>query len=179
MQKIYLGGGCFWGLQAYFDLLEGVVSTRVGYANSVTNNPSYKEVCSGRTGAVEALELVYDETILELDSSRAGRFSKDGVPDCLLGRFFSVIDASALNFQGNDRGTQYRSGIYALEEGTIECAREFVHRYIAPQYAPKAVVTEIAKLENFYAAEEYHQKYLEKNPHGYCHIDINMATKPL
>ena len=179
MQKIYLGGGCFWGLQAYFDLLEGVVSTRVGYANSSVENPSYKEVCSGRTGAVEALELVYDETILELDYSKAGQFSKDGVPDCLLGRFFSVIDASALNFQGNDRGTQYRSGIYALEEGTLKRAREFVHRYIAPQYAPKKVVTEIAKLENFYAAEEYHQKYLEKNPHGYCHIDINMATKPL
>lgn len=196
--RIYLAGGCFWGVQAYFDLVEGVLDSQVGYANahphalqnhalqSPNQNPSqtlsYEMVCSGLSGAVEAVEIDFDEGILPLDS--------------VFARFFSIINPTSLNRQGNDIGTQYRSGIYALDERILARAKEFIASKIAPQIALKAslrisplrtpslatplqIATEVLPLANFTPAESYHQKYLAKNPNGYCHIDISRALEPL
>ncbi len=162
-QTIYLAGGCFWGVQGYFDLLEGVLSSQVGYANSKVESPSYQQVCSGVTQAVEAVEITFDSTLLSLE--------------VLLKRFFSIIDPFALNYQGNDVGTQYRSGIYTNEEKMLEEIEGFVNA-LQKQYSKK-IVTEVSLLENFYLAETYHQKYLAKNPNGYCHIDLSAALREI
>ncbi len=160
MEIIYLAGGCFWGMQGYFDKLHGVVDSKVGYANSKIENPTYKIVCSGISGAVEALELHYNENI-SLNE--------------IIGRFLSIINPCSLNFQGNDIGTQYRNGIYFIKESDrnviIECLSKWEKKNNLK------AVTEVLKLQNFYIAESYHQKYLEKNPNGYCHIDTSLALK--
>lgn len=157
MKEIYLAGGCFWGVEAYFRRLEGVVSTEVGYANGDVENPSYEMVCRGNTGHAETVYIVYDEKKTSLKK--------------LLDSFWHIIDPTSLNKQGNDRGTQYRSGIYYTSDEDyrmiMESLREEAEKYDRP------IVTEVKKLENYFKAEEYHQKYLEKNPNGYCHIDLN------
>lgn len=184
--QIYLAGGCFWGVQAYFDLVAGVRQTRVGYANAkfqYIENLSYEVVCSGLSGAVEAVEIDFDEEVLSLDS--------------VLARFFSIINPASVNRQGNDIGSQYRSGIYAIDEQILERAKEFIAQKITPKVILKtplailsnsslansatllSVATEVLPLSNFTSAESYHQKYLAKNPNGYCHIDISRALKPL
>lgn len=162
-QTIYLAGGCFWGVQGYFDQLKGVIESQVGYANSQVESPTYKQVCSGATNAVETLKLTFDEKILSLEE--------------VLARFFSVIDPFALNYQGNDIGTQYRSGIYTQDSKMLEAIQKFVESY--QKKLPRTIVTEVGELNNFYAAEPYHQKYLMKNPQGYCHIDLSAALRPL
>lgn len=164
LQNLYLGGGCFWGLQKYFDLLDGVVSTQVGYANSTLQNPSYKEVCSGSTNAVETVSVVFEDNIISLEE--------------ILYRFFAVVDPTALNYQGNDRGTQYRNGIYSNDTKLLKKVQTFIQKHIAPNYK-QPIVTEVQPLQNFYKAEEYHQSYLDKNPFGYCHINVLEALKPL
>lgn len=161
MAVIYLAGGCFWGIQGYFDKLKGTLSSQVGYANSAVRNPSYEFVCSGNSRAVEALELYYDENLLPLRE--------------IVGRFLSIINPCALNFQGNDIGTQYRNGVYFVRESDESIIRESLRQW-EKKHNAKAV-TEIEQLQNFYPAESYHQKYLEKNPLGYCHIDIESALK--
>lgn len=159
MAVIYLAGGCFWGMQGYFDRLKGVLDSSVGYANSKIANPSYELVCSGASGAVETLKLKYDESALPLRE--------------IIERFLSIIDPCALNYQGNDKGTQYRNGVY-YEDSKSECViRECLKKW--EQGQNRKAVTEILPLANFYEAESYHQKYLEKNPSGYCHIDIESA----
>lgn len=169
--QIYLAGGCFWGVQAYFDLLRGVESTRVGYANaqeSALKNLSYEVVCSGLSGAVEAVEIAFDEEVLPLDE--------------VLARFFSIIDPVSVDRQGNDIGSQYRSGIYAQDLHILDVASEFITRFITPKVAlhtSKQIATEVLPLRNFTPAESYHQKYLANNPNGYCHIDISKALKPI
>lgn len=167
--RIYLAGGCFWGVQAFFDLVAGVKQTRVGYANAhsyALRDLSYEMVCSGLSGAVEAVEIDFDCEVLPLDS--------------VLKRFFSIIDPTSVNQQGNDIGSQYRSGIYALDERILAQAREFIAHNITPKItANKSIATEILPLANFTPAESYHQKYLAKNPNGYCHIDIRQALEPL
>lgn len=160
-QTIYLAGGCFWGVQGYFDLLKGVIFSQVGYANSKVESPSYPLVCSGSTDAVEALELVFENEILSLDK--------------ILTHFFGIIDPFALNYQGNDFGTQYRSGIYAKDLELLNKVQKFVTA-LQKQLSQK-IVTEIQMLTNFYPAESHHQKYLEKNPKGYCHIDLSKALE--
>lgn len=170
--QIYLAGGCFWGVQAYFDLVRGVESTRVGYANahdSALNNLNYEVVCSGLSGAVEAVEITFDEGVLPLDE--------------VLTHFFSIIDPLSVNRQGNDIGSQYRSGIYARDLRLLNMAREFIARFVVPKIAPKVasnqIATEILHLRNFTPAESYHQKYLAKNPNGYCHINISKALQTI
>lgn len=166
--QIYLAGGCFWGVQAYFDLLGGVESTRVGYANahdSALNNLNYEVVCSGISGAVEAVEITFDERVLPLDE--------------VLTRFFSIIDPLSVNRQGNDIGSQYRSGIYARDLHILNMAREFIARFVVPKVASNQIATEILPLRNFTPAESYHQKYLANNPNGYCHIDISKALRAI
>ncbi|GAB0174046.1 peptide-methionine (S)-S-oxide reductase MsrA [Helicobacter trogontum] len=161
MAVIYLAGGCFWGIQGYFDRMHGVIETAVGYANSRITNPSYELVCSGSSGAVESLKLEYDDKILTLHE--------------ITERFLSIIDPCALNFQGNDKGTQYRSGVYYIDMGDKSIIQECLKQW-EEKHSLKTV-TEVLPLANFYLAEAYHQKYLAKNPSGYCHIDIDFALQ--
>lgn len=163
MRKIYLAGGCFWGIQGYFTRVAGVLESSVGYANSRIANPSYELVCSGISGAVEALELVYDEKRLGLGE--------------IVDRLLSIIDPSALNYQANDIGTQYRNGVYYLQEYSSDEAviQERIHAW--EERSGRKAVTEILPLQNFYLAESYHQNHLQANPHGYCHIDIEAALR--
>ncbi|RAX54038.1 peptide-methionine (S)-S-oxide reductase [Helicobacter sp. 16-1353] len=155
--EIYLAGGCFWGIEAYFGYIKGIKETDVGYANSKIPNPSYEMVCSGQTGATECVRLVYDANIITLEQ--------------ILGEFFSIIDPTTINKQGNDIGTQYRSGIYFVNPNDEQIIKDFIIK-IAPNYT-KQIVTEVSRLENYYKAESYHQQYLRKNPSGYCHIDLS------
>ncbi|MDL2220412.1 peptide-methionine (S)-S-oxide reductase MsrA [Eubacteriales bacterium OttesenSCG-928-N14] len=161
MNTIYLAGGCFWGVEAYIMQLGGVVHTKVGYANSNTPNPSYELVCTGTTGATETVKVDYDAKILPLSQ--------------LLDAFFLVIDPTTLNRQGPDAGTQYRSGIYYVDEADAPVITSAIARVQAQYNQP--VVTEVMALGNFYPAEEYHQHYLQKNPGGYCHIDLSKAKE--
>lgn len=158
MKEIYLAGGCFWGIQAYFDNINGVVNTVVGYANGITENPTYEKVCKGDTKHAETLCIQYNEKIIDLYK--------------ILDYYWKVIDPTSLNKQGEDKGNQYRTGIYfnnIIDLNTIKISLENIQK----KHKNK-VVTEICELLCFYPAEEYHQKYLEKNPNGYCHIDLNL-----
>lgn len=154
MALIYLAGGCFWGLEHYFSGVSGVVSTQAGYANGRTDNPTYEEVCTGKTGFAETVRLEYNPDILPLSF--------------LLELYFQAINPTTLNRQGADEGDQYRTGIYYIEEkdkDTIQASLEGLNlRFSEP------IVVESMPLQNFYIAEEYHQKYLENRPGGYCHI---------
>lgn len=154
LNEMYLAGGCFWGLQHYFDCVNGVVETEVGYANAVVPCPSYQLVCTGTTGAAETVRVVYDTDVIPTDS--------------ILRLFFDAIDPTTVNRQGNDRGTQYRSGIYVKTQQDLKEAEKFVQAEQKLYRVPLAV--EVLPLENFWPAEEYHQKYLDTNPGGYCHI---------
>ena len=154
-KKIYLAGGCFWGTDHLFSLVDGVVKTAAGYANSKVAYPSYEEVCTGRTGAAETVEVVYDDT-------------KVGLTD-LLSIYFRSIDPTTLNRQGNDIGTQDRTGIYYTDPADLPAIEAFVAAVQRRHTEPLAV--EVGPLVNFYPAELYHQEYLYKNPQGYCHVD--------
>jgi methionine-S-sulfoxide reductase len=155
MKTIYFAGGCFWGAEKYLSLIPGVVSTECGYANGHTENPTYEDVCQRDTGHAETVKVVFDPMKISLGF--------------LLDRFYDAIDPTTLNRQGGDIGTQYRTGVYythqsdkAIALGSLASVQK---RHTLP------IVVEVLPLENYYAAEEYHQKYLEKNPDGYCHID--------
>lgn len=155
-RTIYLAGGCFWGCQKYFDLMDGVVETEVGYANGPTANPSYEEV-KHHAGHAETVRIVYAPARLPLRR--------------LLDDYFRVIDPTSVNKQGEDEGVQYRTGIYYVDEADLSVIRPALAD-LARQY-DKPLAIELKPLENFYSAEEYHQKYLEKNPNGYCHIHFD------
>ena len=155
VKEIYFAGGCFWGVEKYFSSIPGVVKTCVGYANGSTESPSYEEVCSKNTGHAETVKVSYDDDITSLNH--------------LLHMFYEVIDPTSVNRQGNDRGTQYRSGIYYVTPEDEPEIRRSIDELQKKYSSPLAV--EVMPLENFYRAEEYHQKYLDKNPSGYCHIN--------
>ena len=157
MKTIVLAGGCFWGVEEYFSRIDGVLATKVGYANGETENPSYEEVCSGITGFAEAVYIEYDEDIIDLEG--------------ILDRYFRIINPTLLNRQGPDIGSQYRTGIYYSnpEDRDRILARLNLER---DKYSSK-LITEVEELINFYDGEDYHQDYLKKNPGGYCHIDMN------
>lgn len=155
MKTIYLAGGCFWGMQHFMQQIYGVGATRVGYANSVVENPDYKLVCTGTTDAAETVEVGYDPDKISLFR--------------LLQLFFMAIDPTTLNRQGGDIGTQYRSGIYYVDAEDLPVIEKAIDYERGEVRDP--VVTEVGRLVNFYPAEEYHQDYLDKNPSGYCHID--------
>lgn len=160
LKDIWLAGGCFWGVQAYFARIPGVAHTTVGYANGKTPNPTYEEVCTGRPGHAETLHVQYDPECVSLGT--------------LLRHFFRIIDPTALNRQGNDYGVQYRSGIYYRDANDLPVIRSVIAA--VQQQIGRPVVTEVKPLTNFYAAEDYHQDYLEKNPGGYCHINFASLT---
>ncbi|MDR1858645.1 MAG: peptide-methionine (S)-S-oxide reductase MsrA [Treponema sp.] len=157
-KRIFLAGGCFWGVEKYLSLIPGVVKTEVGYANGRTEFPTYKDVCYRNSGHAETVLVEYDSDKLELSY--------------LLDLFYKVIDPTSLNRQGNDKGVQYRTGIYYVDETDRHVIDASISRL--GERTPAPVVIEVKPLENYYAAEEYHQKYLEKNPGGYCHINIAM-----
>ena len=157
MKTIYLAGGCFWGVQKYLDQFAGILDTEVGYANGMAENPSYEEVCAG-SGHAETVKVNYDEERLFLTD--------------LLKKFFMVIDPTSVNKQGNDIGIQYRTGIYYTDPDDLPVIIAFMEKQSAEYNEPLAV--EVRALESFYSAEEYHQKYLDKNPGGYCHIPRSM-----
>lgn len=158
MKKIVIAGGCFWGVEAYMERLAGVTFTKVGYANGSTENPTYEEVCRGTTGHVEAVWIEYDEEILSLDQ--------------LLVSFWHIIDPTLLNRQGPDIGHQYRTGLYYTDPNDLAALEASKAREQEKHDRP--IVTEIEPLTAFYDAEDYHQKYLQKNPNGYCHIDLSL-----
>ncbi len=153
MKTIYLAGGCFWGMQKFFDQFDGVMRTEVGYANGPDEAPSYQDVCSS-SGHAETVRVDYDPAVISLTD--------------LLNYYFMVIDPLSVNQQGNDRGIQYRTGIYYTQEDQLP-EIEAVYRAEEEKAGAKLAV-ELLPLANFFPAEEYHQKYLDKNPGGYCHI---------
>ena len=157
MRSIYLAGGCFWGMQKFFDQFEGVLSTEVGYANGSDRAPTYQEVCRN-SGHAETVRIDYDEGKLSLDK--------------LLDLFFLVIDPLSINKQGGDEGIQYRTGVYYTNPDQLPMIQAAFEKEAAKVGSPLAV--ELLPLTNFFPAEEYHQKYLDKNPGGYCHIPQKM-----
>ena len=153
MKTIYLAGGCFWGMQKFFDQFDGVAETEVGYANGPDYAPSYQEVCKN-SGHAETLRIDYDPDTISLTA--------------LLEYYFMVIDPLSVNRQGEDSGIQYRTGIYYTGEDQLA---EIKAVYAAQEEkAGTKLAVELEPIRNFFSAEEYHQKYLEKNPGGYCHI---------
>lgn len=161
IEELYLAGGCFWGVEGYFDKLDGIGETEVGYANGKTVETSYQEL--PYTDHVEVLRLKYDKNKISLTE--------------IIDHFFRIVDPTSLNRQGNDVGRQYRTGIYSESEETLARVREMIDSKRADY--DKEVVVEVEPLVNYVTAEEYHQKYLQKNPGGYCHIDLDLADKPL
>ena len=153
MNTIYLAGGCFWGMQKFFDQFDGVENTEVGYANGPDQKPSYQDVCAS-SGHAETVKINYDPGRITLTD--------------LLKYYFMVIDPLSVNRQGNDRGIQYRTGIYYTDEAQLP---EIEAMYAAEEKKNGSkLAVEMEPLKNFFSAEEYHQKYLDKNPGGYCHI---------
>lgn len=162
IKVIYLAGGCFWGTEAYFKKLRGIAKTLVGYANGDSDETSYEIVA--RTDHAETVKIYYD-------------FSRISLTEILL-HYFRIINPKSINRQGNDMGRQYRTGIY-WEEGdseSEEIVREFI-KYEEEKIGKVAV--EISPLKNFVKAEDYHQDYLDKNPGGYCHVNLSRAEDPI
>jgi peptide-methionine (S)-S-oxide reductase len=161
------GMGCFWGAERMFWQLPGVVSTAAGYAGGITPHPTYEEVCSGRTGHTEVVQVVYDPAVVPYE--------------VLLKVFWENHDPTQGMRQGNDVGTQYRSAIYTTTDAQLSAAlasREAFGPVVgAAGYGE--ITTEIGKLDAFYFAEDYHQQYLEKNPGGYCNIGPNGLSCPV
>ncbi|AHI53853.1 peptide methionine sulfoxide reductase MsrA/MsrB [Spiroplasma sabaudiense Ar-1343] len=158
-QSIVFAGGCFWGVQAYFDSIEGVIATSVGYANGDKKHVTYEEVCSGNTGFVEACLVEFDENIISLEE--------------LLDKYWKIVDPTLKNRQGNDFGSQYRTGIYYNVSDEL-WAKPILSKSLANIYQSykQKIVTEIEPLKIYLLAEKRHQNYLKKNPNGYCHIKL-------
>ncbi|MFA7106567.1 MAG: peptide-methionine (S)-S-oxide reductase MsrA [Candidatus Izemoplasmatales bacterium] len=160
MKKIILAGGCFWGVQAYYDKVKGVLETETGYIDGDFPNPTYEQVCNGSNHA-EAVRISYDESLVTLNH--------------LLHHFFQIINPTTINRQGNDIGRQYRTGIFYIDEEDNFIIDAYINK-IKPKYQ-KPIRTEVKKASEFYPAETYHQKYLKKNPCGYCHIDLDLVDE--
>ena len=158
MKDIYFAGGCFWGTEHYFKQVRGVISTAVGYANGNTDNPTYEQVYTDLTGYAETVHIVYDPEVVSLT--------------LLLELFFRSIDPTSLNRQGEDCGTRYRTGIYYTSEEDTTTIKEVYSGIECIIGEP--LMVEVEPLRNFYAAEEYHQDYLDKNPRGYCHVPFEL-----
>lgn len=156
--QIYLAGGCFWGVEKYLANQDGVTATEVGYANGTDINPTYEDVCTGLTGHAETVKVDYT-----------------GELATLLAAFYKVINPTILNRQGPDVGTQYRTGIFYTTENEREIAQKSLSE-LAKEY-DEPIVVELLPLTSYYRAEEYHQKYLDKNPGGYCHIPQHILNR--
>ena len=161
LKEIYLAGGCFWGLEAYMQKIKGVEDAVSGYANGKTDNPSYKDLHT--SGHAETVKVVYNPDMVSLEE--------------LLEYYLRVVDPVSINKQGNDTGTQYRTGVYY----TNNSEKTIIEKVLANEQKKydKPIAIEVLPLQQFFIAEEYHQDYLDKNPGGYCHIDLSLADKPL
>jgi peptide methionine sulfoxide reductase msrA/msrB len=155
IETLYFAGGCFWGVEEYFSRIEGVVDAVSGYANGRTVDPSYQEVING-SGHAETVLVTYDESVISLEQ--------------LVGYYLKIVDPTSVNKQGNDIGEQYRTGIYYIRDND-RIAIETLLALEQEKYS-KPIAIEVAPLDAFYEAEEYHQDYLVKNPNGYCHVDF-------
>jgi peptide-methionine (S)-S-oxide reductase len=154
-ETITLGGGCFWCTEAVFDDLQGVTDVVSGYTNGHTKNPSYRDICEGDTGHVEVIKVTFDNSVIALTD--------------ILNVFFAIHDPTTLNRQGNDAGTQYRSGIYFHNAAQQQIAVETIAKLNAEKIWDAPIVTEVVAAETFYPAEDYHQEYFKNNPYqGYC-----------
>lgn len=158
MHKIYLAGGCFWGVQTALDFMIGVEETVTGYCAGHIDNPTYEEVCTKTTGHTEAVSVSFNPEVTNTSS--------------ILDLFFKIHDPFQKDGQGNDIGPQYRSGIY------WDRGNELVHDQIKDYFKNREdfknkITTEFMPIRSFWNAEEYHQKYLIKNPTGYCHVNMN------
>ncbi|MFS9375629.1 peptide-methionine (R)-S-oxide reductase MsrB [Streptococcus infantis] len=161
MAEIYLAGGCFWGLEEYFSRISGVLQTSVGYANGQVETTNYQLI--KETDHAETVQVIYDEKVVSLRE--------------ILLYYFRVIDPLSVNQQGNDRGRQYRTGIYYLDEEDLPTIYALVQEQ--ERMLGRKIAVEVEKLRHYILAEDYHQDYLKKNPGGYCHIDVRDAEKPL
>ena len=161
MAEIYLAGGCFWGLEEYFSRISGVLQTSVGYANGQVETTNYQLI--KETDHAETVQVFYDEKVVSLRE--------------ILLYYFRVIDPLSVNQQGNDRGRQYRTGIYYLEEADLPTINTVVREQ--ELLIGRKIAVEVEKLRHYILAEDYHQDYLKKNPGGYCHIDVRDAEQPL
>ena len=159
--EIYLAGGCFWGVEGYFKKIPGVLDTSVGYANGNTSATNYEKIA--RTGHSETVKISYDKDKVSLQD--------------ILEYYFRIIDPTSVNKQGNDVGSQYRTGIYYTNENDKLVIDEILRQ--KQENYEKKIAVEAEPLKNFVLAEDYHQDYLDKNPDGYCHINISLANKPL
>ncbi|GGE31001.1 peptide-methionine (R)-S-oxide reductase [Pullulanibacillus camelliae] len=158
LHTIYLAGGCFWGIEAYISRIYGVSDAVNGYANGTGKHPTYEQVERGDRGFAETVKVTYDPKRVSLT---------DLVTD-----FFKVIDPTSKNQQGNDRGVQYRTGVYYTDDQDSATIKKVVAQ--EQKKYDKEIVTEVLPLKNWYKAEEYHQDYLEKHPNGYCHVDLGI-----
>lgn len=161
MKSIILAGGCFWGVEAYFDQLKGILETSVGYVDGNKKNPSYREVCDGTATHAEATKVVYDEHVISLEQ--------------VLEHFFRIINPFSKNRQGNDVGSQYRSGIYLNDMSEKNRVIDYMKTYFKKDY--EKVEVQVKENKDYDLAEDNHQKYLKKNPFGYCHVDLGLAKK--
>ena len=157
LKDAYFAGGCFWGVEEYFSRIPGVLDVTSGYANGNTEKPTYREVCSGKTGYAEAVHVSYNPAKVSLET--------------LTKQFFKIINPISAIKQGNDLGSQYRTGLYYADEAD-KPVLEKVWKEIQGKYSQPLAV-ELLPLKNYYPAEEYHQDYLKKNPGGYCHISFD------
>jgi peptide-methionine (S)-S-oxide reductase len=170
MSTAYFATGCFWGAERRFWKMAGVIDTSVGYMGGNTTNPSYEEVCTGRTGHAEMVKVDFDPNVVSYQR--------------LLEEFWTMHDPTSLNAQGGDIGTQYRSSIYVTSAEQMETAlaSRDIYQSALDAAGLDQIVTEILPIENtkYYLAEEYHQRYLEKNPNGYdCHSSTGIAFPKL
>lgn len=163
IEEIYLAGGCFWGVEEYFERIEGVIDATSGYANGDTENPTYEDVIYKNTNHAETVHVKYDSKRTDLTN--------------ILLYYFKVIDPTVLNRQGPDIGAQYRTGIYYTDEKQLETIKRIIEK--EQKKYKKTIVVEVKPLENYYLAEDYHQDYLKNNPRGYCHIDLNLADEEI
>ncbi len=155
MQKGYFAAGCFWGVEGRFKEIEGVVDTTSGYGGGHLENPTYEQVCDGVTGHAEIVEVVFDPKIVSFEA--------------IVREFFALHDPTTKNRQGPDVGTQYRSGVFVVDDEQKRISESVIRELTEKKVFSKPIVSEVTPFTNFYAAEEYHQDYLDKHP-GMCHI---------
>lgn len=157
-KEIVVAGGCFWGVEEYFRRAKGIINTKAGYSQGHTMDATYQEVCNGTTGHSEVVWLTYDPTIISLEN--------------IAEHLFRIIDPTTLNRQGNDVGSQYRTGLYTIDNDDTIKIRAFLKE--KQKEYNQEIVVEVEPLSNFIQAEDYHQLYLIKNPRGYCHVNMNL-----
>jgi len=160
MKRIVIAGGCFWGVEAYYKKLKGIINTNVGYTNGNKENPTYEELIKKVATHAEAVEIYYDENIITLNK--------------ILEHMFRFIDPTSINKQGGDVGIQYRTGVYYNTKED----KEIIDRFIDDkrQEIKKDIAVEVILENGFYLAEDYHQNYLDVNPSGYCHVDFRLIN---